>query len=399
MNVAAISFIAIVVLGHGAFFTYAFNRINATGLPRYIVKRIEKGILAAFGVLPILLLLVDGRTAWDAVFHDRSLFFNLTWPGKFYGIACIAAFAYLFPMWIIGRLEHWKQAVHEKNIQRDVVDMKQRIGEELFKPKWLKKLDRFPGNQIRYIELSRKEVPIVNLPKAWEGCTVAHLSDMHLTGWFDKRYTAHAIDQLVSAQPDIFCISGDLIDYAKCIDEVMELLQNVNSPLGKYFVLGNHDRRIADPEELRKRLVNEGWSDLGKTCVELGDDRRALQMLGNERPWFEFADRNIDERNLLRSDVPDNLLRIGVAHSPDQWRWGKSCQCHLLLCGHTHGGQVRVPIVGPIISPAWDGSRFASGIFRRGDQTMHVTRGLSGTQPLRIRCMPEASVLKLRIAT
>jgi predicted MPP superfamily phosphohydrolase len=66
-----------------------------------------------------------------------------------------------------------------------------------------------------------------------------------------------------------------------------------------------------------------------------------------------------------------------------------------LLCGHTHGGQIRFPVIGPVISPSWYGSRYASGVFERQCTLMHVSRGVSGVHPFRWGCLPEATILEL----
>jgi predicted MPP superfamily phosphohydrolase len=88
-------------------------------------------------------------------------------------------------------------------------------------------------------------------------------------------------------------------------------------------------------------------------------------------------------------------LILGISHSPDQFLWARNKGCHLLLCGHTHGGQVRVPGIGPIVAPSFHGSRYASGVFFQSPTVMHVTRGIAGTHPLRWWCAPEASLLEI----
>jgi predicted MPP superfamily phosphohydrolase len=89
-------------------------------------------------------------------------------------------------------------------------------------------------------------------------------------------------------------------------------------------------------------------------------------------------------------------FRIGVSHSPDQLPWAKQLGVSLLLCGHTHGGQIRFPWIGPIIAPSKYGSRFASGVFYQSPTLMHVSRGISGVHPIRLGCLPEVSILELR---
>ena len=122
-------------------------------------------------------------------------------------------------------------------------------------------------------------------------------------------------------------------------------------------------------------------------------------MTGNERPWFERHAAQTGNAAIAETipveSIPVGTLRLGLSHSPDNIDWARRQQLDLLLAGHTHGGQVRLPGIGPLVAPSRYGSRFASGVFYREPVLMHVSRGLSGTHPLRLRCMPEVSLLTL----
>jgi predicted MPP superfamily phosphohydrolase len=101
------------------------------------------------------------------------------------------------------------------------------------------------------------------------------------------------------------------------------------------------------------------------------------------------------------SDLPiapnaDNVLSILLSHSPDQFARAQREGYKLMLAGHVHGGQIRPPIVGPMLSPSHYGVRFASGVFHRPPTLLHVTRGVSGMIPLRFNCPPEVAKLVLR---
>ena len=98
----------------------------------------------------------------------------------------------------------------------------------------------------------------------------------------------------------------------------------------------------------------------------------------------------------MPASVEPNVLRIGVSHSPDQIGWARRERLDLMLAGHTHGGQIRFPVIGPLVAPSHYGSQFASGVFYLKPTLMHVSRGLSGVHPFRWLCPPEVSVLTLR---
>jgi predicted MPP superfamily phosphohydrolase len=140
-------------------------------------------------------------------------------------------------------------------------------------------------------------------------------------------------------------------------------------------------------------LTKLGFHDAGTTDITLGGKPGlTVQIRGNELPWLQ---RHASEVSEDRPAESENLLRIALSHSPDQLRWAQSHSADLMLAGHTHGGQVRLPFIGPLVAPSHFGSRFASGVFLRQNTLMHVSRGVAGTHPLRMRCMPEVSVLTI----
>jgi predicted MPP superfamily phosphohydrolase len=177
-------------------------------------------------------------------------------------------------------------------------------------------------------------------------------------------------------------------------------------------VLGNHDRRLSNVNDLAYRIRELGHFDLGRhdQCVDLPSGTR-IELRGNELPWLDrhqsrdwfpgktsqqaalATDTAMIEPAMATHEQP--CLRIAVSHSPDQIQWARQHGFDLLLAGHTHGGQVRLPGIGPLVSPSMYGSRFASGVFFLKPTLLHVSRGVSGTHGLRWRCMPEVSILTL----
>jgi hypothetical protein len=89
-------------------------------------------------------------------------------------------------------------------------------------------------------------------------------------------------------------------------------------------------------------------------------------------------------------------LRVLLSHSPDQFPFAVQSGYDLMLAGHTHGGQIRLPGIGALIAPSWYGWRYAGGTYDLGSTIMHVSRGISGKQSIRWRCPPEIALLVLR---
>jgi predicted MPP superfamily phosphohydrolase len=89
-------------------------------------------------------------------------------------------------------------------------------------------------------------------------------------------------------------------------------------------------------------------------------------------------------------------LHVLLAHSPDQFKWARRRDFDLMLAGHTHGGQICLPVIGPIHCPSWHGVKYASGVFFEPPTVMHVSRGVSSELPIRLNCRPEVTKLVLR---
>ena len=120
-----------------------------------------------------------------------------------------------------------------------------------------------------------------------------------------------------------------------------------------------------------------------------------MQVARTEVPWMGEHPK-IQGTSGNQSAENDSDFLLLVSHTPDNFHWAARQGYDLVLSGHTHGGQVRLPIVGPIYAPSLHGTRYASGTFYRGSTLLHVSRGLSGIHPLRWFCRPEISLLTLQ---
>jgi predicted MPP superfamily phosphohydrolase len=97
-------------------------------------------------------------------------------------------------------------------------------------------------------------------------------------------------------------------------------------------------------------------------------------------------------------DVPDDQdgqFRILLSHTPDQLSWAKEKHFDLMLAGHNHGGQIRLPYLGALITPSWYGCRYAGGLYHEPPVVLHVSRGIGGIHPIRLNCPPEIALLTL----
>jgi predicted MPP superfamily phosphohydrolase len=139
-------------------------------------------------------------------------------------------------------------------------------------------------------------------------------------------------------------------------------------------------------------LQEQGLTCLSGRWLETEWNGAPVLLVGNERPWGE----QVAELDALPSSSASQLpLKLMLLHTPDQFTWACDLGADLALAGHTHGGQIRFPLLGPIVCPSRYGTRYACGVFRRGRTVMHVTRGIAGKTPLRLNCPPEIALLEL----
>ena len=398
-------FVTAALVGHFALHLAIYNRLNATGLRRRTIKRTEKAFVVTCLVIPIVIAVYGVTCLSDASQLDdisqaiRSLTVDhlVSWPLiiRAYGIICVLSLVFFGIPWLLWRpIFGWEWISAPRQMR--VVDVEKELGEPLAltaKCRWEAKI---PGNQIFQLAIEEIELPVRGLPIALNGLRIAHLSDVHFTGDISARFTEYAIEQANRWQPDMYALTGDIIDKAACIPWLVPTFSKAQAKYGRFFILGNHDTRVSDPGQIRREMEASGWTDVGSKAIRVSLNDTDVEIIGNEAPWFPkpIVSRR-DVKNATES--PEDILpRFLFSHSPDQISWARQQGVILMLAGHTHGGQGRLPLAGPLLSPSWHGSRFASGDFWKPPTTLHVSRGLSGVHLLRINCRPELSLLTLR---
>ena len=365
-----------------------YNRVNALGWKRRTIKRIVKATFVETWFTASAIAWIEFESL-SRIGQGEASWSELPWPLLVYGIVCLVVGFVLGILWILWRPILGFQQVNAVRRVQVIHGDADRVN-AFARTRQCRLAARIPGNQILDLAVERIELPVASLPNSLDGYRIAHLSDVHFTGHFHPAYIADALHHAEDFEPEMMALTGDIIDISECIAWLPELFSKATAKDGCYFVLGNHDTRISDPGDVRRGMQEAGWNDLGGCCeIRLMRDTRTL-LIGNESPWFDRPD---DEQ---LADKETDLFRLCLSHSPDQFDWARQHSVDLMLCGHTHGGQGRLPLAGPILSPSWHGSRWASGDFYRAPTTMHVSRGLGGVHLLRLNCRPELSLITLR---
>jgi hypothetical protein len=236
--------------------------------------------------------------------------------------------------------------------------------------------------------LERVDLRLPQLPTALDGLRVGLISDLHLGFRFAAQNTRWAVEQMRHEAPELIALTGDFISFHHAIPDIAPLLRDLSAPLGVYAVPGNHDywEGIAD---VRNAL----------TLCEiplLFNQHRRLEWRGGEL-WLvgldDIWDGSVSPRRALEG-VPPGAFTLLLAHSPDLAADAARFGFDVQLSGHTHGGHIRLPLLGPLGVPRF-GRRYIIGRYQVGPTAVYVSRGIAGP-PLRFLCPPEATIITLR---
>lgn len=369
------------LVGHLAVGLRLVNFLHATGLRSWLVHLASGLVQAVVCALPLGLLWLDHGPVWG--FHPGWLGW---FPWNVYAAVCTAVA-------VLTVCRRVLEAVRRRRTgrcrHRDLVDLgpaARSWGRGVGRP-----LVRVPGNQALELEVTHKEIELARLPASLAGLSIAHLSDLHFTGRLDRAFFEAVIRHTNELDADLVVLTGDLIEKTACLDWIAGTLGRLTSRYGACFVLGNHDLRVGSGT-LRRLLVQAGLVDLGGRSILRQFRDEAVRLAGTELPWIGRAPAK--SPRLATRGLPDGLS-ILLSHSPDQIGFARRNDFDLMLAGHTHGGQIVLPLVGPLVCPSRYGTKYAAGTFHEPPTVMHVSRGVSSELPLRFNCRPEISRLVL----
>jgi len=236
--------------------------------------------------------------------------------------------------------------------------------------------------------LERVTLRLPTLPPALSGLRIGQITDTHLGQPFAADNLRWAVEQMRREQPDLIGLTGDLAGLREGIPEIVPLMSGLRAPLGVYAVPGNHD-------------YWEGLADV-QAALMLADipllmnEHRHLRWNGADF-WLAGVDEIWDGSpnfGAALDGVPRDAFKVLLAHSPDMADNAADFGFAVQLSGHTHGGHLRLPLIGPLARPRY-GLRYVMGQYQVGEMTLYVSRGLGGV-PLRLLCRPEATILTLR---
>lgn len=249
--------------------------------------------------------------------------------------------------------------------------------------------------------IERIELRFRNLPSWADGMKIVHLSDLHLNKFVPE--CEQVVEAVNAENADLVALTGDFVNSGPSSpDTVCRMLAGIRSRLGGFAVLGNWEYKyIRVGRDLASELADAGFRLLVNECVPLREGEAPVCIAGIDDSIFGAPDL---EHTL--ADAPEDAFTILLTHEPYVARLAledshaERCtagKVDLFLAGHTHGGQIRLPLIWKFFLPRACGG-FIGGLYKLGDARLYVNRGLGavGLLPFRFRCPPEIAVITLR---
>ncbi len=258
-----------------------------------------------------------------------------------------------------------------------------------------------------WLAVRRVDVPIPGLPPALDGLKIGQLCDMHRGPLMPRSRIERAVALMVAEAPDLVALTGDLVSYwPGYAAEYTEILAPLRPPLGMFACTGNHEH-WSDLDAVAAALRATGVTVLRNQHQIVTVGGAQLCLVGvDDMGYLGFGFRHAAPADNLPAALADSplsdVIRLLLVHSPDFVMTPTFVQetarrpIHLVLSGHTHGGQVRLPLVGAPYLPSRYRRLFGGGLVQVGGTQVHVSRGVGSSWPMRFNCRPEVNVLTLR---
>ena len=249
------------------------------------------------------------------------------------------------------------------------------------------------------ISVTEYEMNFENLPVSFDGYKIMLVADFHNASYFEQ-----VIKKIKISNPDIILFAGDMISYDdQNFDNVEKLISGIKETAPIYAVTGNHEEWTNDPAVFVKFLEKQGVSVLQNVGVDIKRNNESILLYGIRDPIVRDKDLAGSEqiksiREFTDRWVRSNFFNILVIHRANIYQFISDCSYDLILSGHKHGGLIKIPFVGGLISPEMDiFPKYTNGIYSENDSKMVVSRGLDkNIKRLRIFNGPELVMVVLK---
>ena len=260
----------------------------------------------------------------------------------------------------------------------------------------------FWGNQA--LTVSTYSVACEELPGSFDGFRIAHVSDLHnaQVGKNNKKL----LDMLRNAKPDMIAITGDMIDSRKTdMDVALNFAKEAVKIAPCYYVAGNHEARLDEYESFKFSLKDLGVTVLEDEYILLQHSGQMITLIGVEDPSFQtdylFGDASyVMDHKLSKMELDSNSFQLLLSHRPELFQVYVDNGMDLVLSGHAHGGQFRLPLIGGLYAPNQGFfPKYDAGLYSDNSTHMIVSRGIGNSLiPFRFNNRPELILIELQTA-
>ncbi|WP_245808820.1 metallophosphoesterase [Shouchella patagoniensis] len=242
-------------------------------------------------------------------------------------------------------------------------------------------------------------VESANIPPEFNDFTIIQLSDLHSKEFGESNH--RLLSSVQAKEPDAVFVTGDLIDsYTPNNGEGVFLMEQLVNIAPVYYVTGNHEWRLGIVEELQEKLESIGVEVLRNQATTIFKDDAAIELIGIDDPDSnqDYAPVEFTTAALNTVQFDKEQYQILLSHRPETFSAYKEAKIDLVFTGHAHGGQIRLPLIGGILSPGQGlFPEFSEGLHDAEYTTMIVSRGLGNSLfPLRLFNRPEVIELTLK---
>ena len=252
------------------------------------------------------------------------------------------------------------------------------------------------------LELNTYTVTSSRLPQSFDGYRIAHVSDLHNAEMGEGN--EKLLTMLREADPDMIAITGDLIDSRNTDVEIaLQFVQEAMKIAPCYYVSGNHEARVNEYEELKTGLISAGVIILEDAQTEISIGGESITLIGVNDPSFQTDYLFGDSETVMSSKLTElhtdrDGFTILLSHRPELFDTYTDHDIDLVLSGHAHGGQFRLPFIGGVVAPNQGlFPEYDAGIYTEGNTSMLVSRGVGNSiLPFRINNRPEVILIELQ---
>jgi len=251
----------------------------------------------------------------------------------------------------------------------------------------------------KLINVAKEEITLSKNPK--NKIKIALISDIHVGPYKKEKFVRKIAQKIINQKPDIVLIDGDNIFGKQEYADNLKALKKLTAKYPTYAVWGNHEYNIGKPNDFSKfkdktKYIKKIFQEIGVNLINNKNKliKNEFWLLGVDSLWAEK-----DNLDSALKGTTNNLPKILLAHNPDIVYKIADKNINLVLSGHTHGGQIRLPLIGPLISAKSKlGRKYDYGLFKFGNSLLYITKGIGEDGPrARLFCRPEIVILNINL--